>query len=99
MGSTKLWFPSRRSVESQRGGLSIVLEGHCLFASWRGLKAVYFFEGSLSLCSQSSDLSFCRAEGGGFPHGHLDDGGVEAIEKFIRSLSNFYLPLLALGAN
>jgi hypothetical protein len=45
-------------------------------------------------------LSFCLAEGRGFLHGHLDDGGVEAIEEFIRSLSRmlFFL-LLALGIN
>jgi hypothetical protein len=49
IGSTKLWLPSLRSVESHRGGLSIVLEGHCLFGRSRGLKALYFFEGSLSL--------------------------------------------------
>ena len=49
IGSTKLWLPSRKSVESQRGGLSTVLFGHCLSGRWRGGNFLYFFEGSLSL--------------------------------------------------
>jgi hypothetical protein len=49
MGSTKLWLPSRKSVESQRGGLSMVLLGHCRFSSLTGGNFLYFFEGSLSL--------------------------------------------------
>lgn len=49
MGSTKLWFPSRKSVDSHLGGFSIVLLGHCLFSSFRGGNGLYFVEGSLSL--------------------------------------------------
>ncbi len=49
MGSTKDWFPSLRSVASQRGGLSMVREGHWRFDMSKGLKRLYFFEGSLSL--------------------------------------------------
>lgn len=49
IGSTKDWFPSRRSVASQRGALSIVREGHCRFGMSKGLNRLYFFEGSLSL--------------------------------------------------
>lgn len=51
MGSTKLWFPSLRSVESHRGGFSIVLVGHCRLGISRGLNLRYFLEGSLSLCT------------------------------------------------
>ena len=49
IGSTKLWLPSRKSVASQRGGLSIVLEGHCRFSSFKGGNFRYLVEGSLSL--------------------------------------------------
>ena len=49
MGSTKLWLPSLRSVDSQRGGLSIVLLGHVLSGRFKGLKGWYFFHGSLSI--------------------------------------------------
>jgi hypothetical protein len=56
MGSTKLWLPSRKSVDSHRGGLSMVFSGHCLFSSLRGGKRLYFFEGSLSLFSRISQF-------------------------------------------
>ncbi len=66
IGSTKLWFPSRRSdtcqtvhkypdwhypapVASHRGGLSLVLDGHCRFGRSRGLNCRYFFHGSRSI--------------------------------------------------
>lgn len=49
MGSTRLWFPSLKSVDSQRGGLSSVLLGHDRSFRSRGLKALYFFEGSASI--------------------------------------------------
>ncbi|KAI5304297.1 hypothetical protein KEM55_000138 [Ascosphaera atra] len=49
IGSAKLWLPSRRSVASQRGGLSKVLVGHCLLGKFKGLKGLYLVEGSLSL--------------------------------------------------
>ena len=49
MGSTRLWFPSRRSVDSQRGGLSMVLLGHDLSGRLRGLKALYLVHGSASM--------------------------------------------------
>lgn len=49
MGSTRLWLPSRRSVDSQRGGRSIVLLGHERSGRSSGLKALYFVEGSLSM--------------------------------------------------
>lgn len=43
------WFPSLRSVDSQRGGFSIVLEGHWRSGMFKGLNLRYFFEGSLSI--------------------------------------------------
>lgn len=49
MGSTKDWFPSRRSVANQRGGLSMVLEGHCRLGKWSGWKGLYLLDGTLSL--------------------------------------------------
>lgn len=49
MGSTRLWLPSRRSVDSHRGGLSMVLLGHDRSGRFRGLKALYFFQGSASI--------------------------------------------------
>lgn len=49
MGSTKLWLPSLRSVDSHRGALSIVLEGHWRSGRFSGGNFRYFFEGSLSL--------------------------------------------------
>jgi hypothetical protein len=49
IGSTKDWFPSRRSVASHLGGFSIVLEGHCRFGRLMGLNGLYFLDGSLSL--------------------------------------------------
>ena len=52
MGSTKLWLPSRKSVESHRGGASMVLFGHWRFLSLRGGNLLYFFDGSLSLKSK-----------------------------------------------
>jgi hypothetical protein len=49
MGSTKLWFPSLRSVDSHRGALSIVLFGHWRSGKFTGANLRYFLEGSLSL--------------------------------------------------
>jgi hypothetical protein len=58
IGSTKLWLPSRRSVASQRGGLSIVLFGHVRSGKFNGLNRLYFLEGSLSLQdTRSSELN------------------------------------------
>lgn len=49
IGSTKLWLPSRKSVDSHRGAFSIVLDGHCLFGRLIGGNFLYFTDGSLSL--------------------------------------------------
>jgi hypothetical protein len=49
MGSTKLWLPSLKSVDSQRGGLSIVLLGHVLSGRFNGLNGLYFVHGSASI--------------------------------------------------
>lgn len=49
IGSTKDWFPSRRSVASHRGGFSMVLEGHCRSGRSSGLNDRYLVDGSLSL--------------------------------------------------
>jgi hypothetical protein len=49
MGSTKLWLPSRRSVDNQRGGLSMVLLGHDLSGRFNGWNFLYLVEGSLSI--------------------------------------------------
>ncbi len=49
MGSAKLWFPSLKSVASHLGGLSFVLDGHCLFGRSNGLNCLYFLHGSRSL--------------------------------------------------
>lgn len=49
IGSGRLWLPSRRSVANHRGALSITLSGHCRLGRFKGLKGLYFFEGSLSL--------------------------------------------------
>lgn len=42
-------MPSRRSVDSQRGGRSIVLEGHVRFGRCNGVNFRYFFHGSFSM--------------------------------------------------
>lgn len=52
MGSTRLWFPSRRSVASHRGALSRVLFGHWRSGREMGGNLLYFVEGSLSLEAQ-----------------------------------------------
>jgi hypothetical protein len=49
MGSTKLWLPSRRSVDSQRGGRSIVLLGHERSGRFSGWNFLYLVDGSLSI--------------------------------------------------
>jgi len=49
MGSTSDWLPSRRSVDSHRGGLSMVLDGHALSGRVNGVNFLYFFHGSLSI--------------------------------------------------
>jgi hypothetical protein len=62
MGSTKLWLPSLRSVDSHRGGFSIVLLGHVLSGRFNGLKGWYFFQGSLSIgiLLEIESVSFLR---------------------------------------
>lgn len=73
MGSTKLWLPSRRSVDSQRGGLSIVLLGHDRSGRFNGWNFLYFVDGSLSIGMLAVGLfllaaqfrtTFCRGRGG-----------------------------------
>ena len=77
MGSTKLWLPSRKSVESHRGGLSRVLLGHCRSSSLRGGKRLYFFEGSLSLYSKHQHFNSQDPEAQRVPYiGMLTYGGV-----------------------
>lgn len=77
MGSTKLWLPSRKSVDSHRGGLSMVLLGHCRFSSLRGGNFLYFIEGSLSLLSIVSVHCIPRPRGAKVTYmGMLTDGGV-----------------------
>ena len=49
MGSGRDWLPSRRSVDSHRGGLSMVLEGHDRSGRFNGWNFLYFFHGSLSI--------------------------------------------------
>ena len=49
MGSTRLWFPSLKSVASHLGALSMVLFGHWRSGRFKGWNFLYFFEGSLSL--------------------------------------------------
>lgn len=49
IGSLRDWFPSRRSVDSHRGGFSIDFEGHWRLGRWSGLNGLYFVDGSLSL--------------------------------------------------
>ena len=46
IGSTKDWFPSRKSVASQRGGFSNVLDGHCRSSNFKGVDFRYFRDGS-----------------------------------------------------
>ena len=46
IGLTRAWFPSRKSVESQMGGPSIVFEGHVLSGRLIGVYFLYFLEGS-----------------------------------------------------
>ena len=74
MGSTKLWLPSRKSVESHRGGLSMVLLGHCRFSSLRGANFLYFFEGSLSLFPKLLMFLVSRVRGA-TSHSHRHDDG------------------------
>jgi hypothetical protein len=42
-------LPSRKSVDSQRGGLSMVLLGHVLSGRFNGWNFLYFVDGSLSI--------------------------------------------------
>ncbi|KAH3670585.1 hypothetical protein OGAPHI_001100 [Ogataea philodendri] len=55
MGSGRDWFPSLRSVESQRGGFSNVLSGHCLLGSFKGTNFLYFFDGFESIFQSVTD--------------------------------------------
>ena len=85
MGSTKLWFPSRRSVASHRGALSIVLLGHWRSGRLRGGNFLYFLEGSWSLRQEPSLVfSDSRRQSSGEPDvvwnvqtyiGILENGG------------------------
>ena len=61
MGSTRLWLPSLRSVDSQRGGFSIVLLGHVLSGRCNGLNGWYFFHGSASIGILGLCVSVCEA--------------------------------------
>lgn len=49
IGSTRLWFPSLRSVASHLGALFRTLEGHCRSGRLTAGKDLYFLDGSLSL--------------------------------------------------
>lgn len=61
MGSTRLWFPSRKSVDSQRGGLVIVFEGHCRSGRFSTGKGLYLVDGSLSLAAEDVVLVKARS--------------------------------------
>jgi len=69
MGSGRLWLPSRRSVDSHRGAFAMVLDGHCLSGRFRGPKARYFVDGSLSLTEERGRVSQLEA-GRGEAHAH-----------------------------
>src|SRR5690606_33720362 len=64
IGSISAWFPSRRSVESQRGGLVILREGHCRSGRSMVGKGRYLVSGLLSMGlrppGQRSDFSSAR---------------------------------------
>jgi hypothetical protein len=77
IGSTKLWLPSRKSVASQRGGLSIVLAGHCRFSSFKGGNFRYFLEGSLSLGMVSR--AFQKTQLQNYLHWHCEMRGWRTI--------------------
>lgn len=80
MGSTKLWLPSRKSVESHRGGLSIVLLGHCRFSSLGGENLLYLREGSLSLAFKSLATVFQDPKAQELTYiGMMTDGGVTVL--------------------
>ena len=64
MGSTRLWLPSLRSVDSQRGGRSMVLLGHCRSGRCSGLNALYFLEGSASIGMLFSPRGWIKMEKG-----------------------------------
>jgi hypothetical protein len=94
MGSTKLWLPSRKSVDSQRGGRSIVLLGHVLSGRCSGWNFLYFFDGSLS-------IGILACEGNFFFRGAIplsrsqflgdlvDSGGVQAVgAQYMREKDN-----------
>lgn len=56
MGFARAWFPSRRSVDIQIGGLVIVLDGHVRSCRFRGVYGLYLTEGSLLQVTQMSLL-------------------------------------------
>ena len=62
MGSTKLWFPSRRSVESHRGALLMTLEGHWRSGRSSGLNCLYLRQGSLSLWAGCESVRELRGD-------------------------------------
>jgi hypothetical protein len=75
IGSTKLWFPSRKSVASHRGGLSLVLDGHCRLGRSRGLNCLYFLHGSRNLGTILSALSWKLCQCGADEHRHFAGKG------------------------
>jgi hypothetical protein len=66
MGSTSDWLPSRRSVDSQRGGLSIVFEGHDRSGRFSGGNLLYFVDGSLSIGMANANCPMLLSTGIGF---------------------------------
>ena len=62
--SISAWLPSRRSVESQRGGLTMVFDGHWRSGRSTWGKGRYLVDGSRSMASLS-----CRRERSGQPLG------------------------------
>ena len=82
IGSTKLWLPSLRSVDSHLGGLSIIFEGHWRSGRFKGVNLRYFLEGSLSL--DHRELAF---EGGGLWRGQDDETNMGILSNWERLLS------------
>jgi hypothetical protein len=60
IGLARDWFPSRRSVDNQIGGLVLMLLGQCRLGNRRGSYGRYFCEGSL-LHGTSLSLGTVRA--------------------------------------
>jgi hypothetical protein len=98
MGSTKLWLPSRKSVESHRGGLSIVLLGHWRFSSLRGGNLLYFCEGSLSLESKSLAFGLQDPEAQRVLHRHIDGRWGKSLEIFDVSMEQLLFLTIVVGS-